>query len=650
MRTIILYFLMIFFIPSGILRYSQTIDEDKKINGKSKISILLENSPEKNDVVRYQINVRLYPEKREINGVEIIKWTNRSDVPVHELQFNLFYNAFRNKKSTFFKESKIFKLTAEELAEKRFGHITINEFRIINRNKSVTGNITYISPDDGNSYDKTVARIKLSSPVEPKKAIWMKIKFNLKIPEIFYKTGQEGNYIFMSHWYPKIGCLQEDGKWVTRQFHDNSAFCSDFCNYNVKITVPADFKIGSTGAQTAKIEKGEDLIEYEFSEKNIPDFAWVAYPHFKEIREKVRFKGNKFDTELILLLSPGHRAAKERYMNAIKFSLKYFEENFSSYPFMTLTVVDPPLKGFYSAGFEYPTLITAAFLKIIPSAFRFPEIAVIHGICHQFWYGIIGSDEGSEPWLIEGIAIFLEMEIMDRMFPNSGSFLHTPFLNINDWEMKRRAYITFFPDEKRYDLPMNFLNDKNLIISPYSKFSLLLRSLKNYIGKDKFYGFLRYFFGKHKNTIVRSSNFYKSFNTYMQEDFSWAFNQFTDNQKNLDTAVYSVTSNRIGGSDKYRNEVIFVRNSGYFPTELKIRMKNGKEIKTFWGKDEKWKKILFDDNSPVDYAVVDPGFKIPLDINLVNNSKAIEKNRSAFRKLSTRLGFLFQSILVFLPL
>ncbi|MEN8155009.1 MAG: M1 family metallopeptidase [Acidobacteriota bacterium] len=650
MRINHIYFFIILILISSIPIFTQIVDENSEIKGKSKVSLLLESSPEKDDIIRYQINARLFPKKGKLEGIEIIKWTNRSDIPVNELQFNLFYNAFSDINSTFFKESKIFKLSPEELKKKRFGSIKIDEFKIINRNEKSTNNISFISPDDGNSSDKSVASVKLFRPVEPKKAIWIKIKFTLKIPEIFFKTGQEDDYFFMSHWYPRIGCLSEDGKWITHQFHNNSTFCSDFGNYNVKITIPSRFKIGSTGVQTGKTEKGKEFVEYEFEEKNIPDFAWVVSPHFNEIREKVRLKGNEFDTELILLLSPGHRSAKERYLNAIKFSLKYFEENFTSYPFRTLTVVDPPLKGFYSAGFEYPTLISAAFLKIIPRTFRLSELAVVHGICHQFWYGIVGSDEWSEPWLMEGITAFLEMEIMDSLFPESGSFLNASFMNINDWEMKRRAYLTFFPGKRMYDLPDNLLNDKNFIVNPHSGFSLLLRSLKNYVGKDKFNGFLKYFFSRYKNKIARASHFEESFIAYMQEDFSWAFEQFTSGRKNLDTAVFSITSDPVGGSRKYRNEIVFVRNSGYFPTELKIRLENGKEIKIFWEKNEKWKKVVFDDNSPVDFAIVDPGFKIPLDINLVNNSMVIKKNRSVFKKLAVRFGFYFQNILGFLPL
>ena len=51
-----------------------------------------------------------------------------------------------------------------------------------------------------------------------------------------------------------------------------------------------------------------------------------------------------------------------------------------------------------------------------------------------------------------------------------------------------------------------------------------------------------------------------------------------------------------------------------------------------------------------DYAVLDPKFKIPLDKNLVNNSKVLHPSGKGIGKWAARLGFYFQNILGFLPL
>ncbi len=599
---------------------------------------------------KYQINVKVFPEERKLEGVEIIRWTNNSQIGIKTLNLNLFYNAFRNPDSTFFKETTIFKLSENKLKKYRFGNVSIQKFEIINRNENITGNLTYLNPDDRNKKDFTSGSFKLKRMILPGETIWMKIKFTLTIPDIFYKTGQSGNYIFMAHWFPRICVLESDGSWVNHQFHRKPGFYSEFSDFHVRITIPEKFKIGTTGQILSKIKKENGNIVYESIQENVQDFVWVAFPGFVEVREKVRFKGNDFDTEIILLLSHGSESARQRYIDTIKFTLRYFEKNLSSYPYRTLTVVDPPLHGFNSAGHEFPTLITAAYLKILPSALKFSELAVIHGIAHQFWYGIAGSDGITEPWLDEGIAVFYEMEIADEYFKKRGSLLSSLFLSISDWEIKRRSYISLSPLETSNYLYWNIISDRFFVGNVHSKLSLMLRSLKNTIGSKKIIGFFRYYFDKIKFGHHNTEMFKNEFNNYFKSNYSWAFEQFVGTDKNLDTAVYSVSSDKIAKSGNYKNEVIFVRKSGYFPSELSITLKNGREKKLFWNKNEKWKKLIFTANSPVNYAEVDPGFKIPLDINLVNNSKAVKKDNSILKILSIKIGFYFQNIMTALIL
>ncbi len=76
-----------------------------------------------------------------------------------------------------------------------------------------------------------------------------------------------------------------------------------------------------------------------------------------------------------------------------------------------------------------------------------------------------------------------------------------------------------------------------------------------------------------------------------------------------------------------------------------IKLKNGKHIKYFWKEKEKWKKIIFYENSPIVYAAIDPEFKILLDKNLINNSKILEPKKTRLKTIATKFGFLFQNIL-----
>src|SRR5216684_6270429 len=52
----------------------------------------------------YTISARLDPASRTITGSEVIAWRNITNTPTRELQFHLYWNAWKNTRSTFMRE------------------------------------------------------------------------------------------------------------------------------------------------------------------------------------------------------------------------------------------------------------------------------------------------------------------------------------------------------------------------------------------------------------------------------------------------------------------------------------------------------------------------------------------------------------------
>ncbi len=55
----------------------------------------------------YEIDVRLEPRERMLHGRERIRWRNISANPTGELQFHLYWNAWRNAESTWLRERRL---------------------------------------------------------------------------------------------------------------------------------------------------------------------------------------------------------------------------------------------------------------------------------------------------------------------------------------------------------------------------------------------------------------------------------------------------------------------------------------------------------------------------------------------------------------
>src|SRR5690349_14541334 len=57
-------------------------------------------------VTDYEIDARLDPSTHQLTGQETITWRNRSAGPQATLWFHLYWNAFKNDRSTFYREAK----------------------------------------------------------------------------------------------------------------------------------------------------------------------------------------------------------------------------------------------------------------------------------------------------------------------------------------------------------------------------------------------------------------------------------------------------------------------------------------------------------------------------------------------------------------
>jgi hypothetical protein len=645
-------FLSCLIILAGLL-YS--IPQEKE-NEKEQVSEQKEPTPEQKEVVpeqdpgpvvSYLIEAQLLPESGKLEATETMSWRNTTSHTQDHLRFHLYYNAFRNQNTSFMREAKLYRKSKRKREKMRFGEIKIKEIKRINGG-DLFGKMRYVSPDDGNENDRTVMDLQLEKPVEPGETIRLKFEFVLTIPQIFARTGQEGDYFFIAQWFPKIGVLQADGQWHCHQFHHTSEFFADYGDYRVALTIPQKYIVAATGNRVKTEKNADTTYTYFYEEKNIHDFAWTAYPHFTVVKDKIKLKGNAHETDIELLLAPGHGKFKHRHLESLKFAMEFYARHIYPYPYKKITLVDPPLKGMRSGGMEYPTLITTISVGMLPASFKIPEMVTIHEFGHEYWYGIIGTDEFREAWLDEGVNTFVEMDILEEYFKDSASALTFWIFKISNPDMHRIRYTTLSDVDPTRQYSWKFMNRSQYGSCVYSKAGIFLRSLENLVGKTQMYNFLKFYVGKYKYKHPTSNDFIETFNTFMEEDFSWAFDYYILGSGGLDHAVHSVQSTRISEEPViYRNEVVVKRTAGYFPVELLITLEDGTEIKSYWKERETWKRFLSDDPSPIRQAVLDPKYKVPLDRNFLDNSKVRKPERSGIKRLAMKMGFLFQNIVSF---
>lgn len=617
-------------------------------------------------IVDYRIKAKLSTEEKIVYGEEKLTWLNASDVPVTELQFHLYLNAFKNNRSTFMRESGG-SHRGFDVEEDRWGYVNITSIGVQDGD-DLTPAMEYIQPDDRNTDDHTVVRVPLPEPLPPGETIILDIVFQSKLPQVFARSGYRGNFFMVAQWFPKIG-VWENGAWNCHQYHNNSEFYADFGIFEVEITVPEDYILGATGKRIKEVKNGDGTVTATHYQENVHDFAWTACPDFVEIRKPFTLDNPPVQTEMILLVHRSHLKLKERYEESLRNGVTFYSQRYGAYPYETITLVDPPLNALGAGGMEYPTLFTSLGSCFFPKGLRFPEIVTIHEFGHGYWYGMVASNEFEEAWLDEGINSYSEVKAMNHFYGSDRSLIDLGSLKVSDLVYSRASIMGLSKLDPIMTNSWEFYSGGSYGSNVYSKAALTLLTLEGYLGEDVMGEVMKAYFERWKFKHPKSEDFFAVAEEVSGQDLDWFFDQFFKTPGQLDYSVGRIRSveiedpqgffnGKLVERDKtkedqeeklYKNEVVIRREGDlHFPQKVLIVFENGEEVRETWDGKERWKRFEYIKPFKLKMAQIDPEFKIPLDINQMNNSRLLKPNKTPILKHSLGITLTFQKLLTLL--
>jgi hypothetical protein len=602
-------------------------------------------------VVAYQIEARLDAVKKTLDATETLTYQNLTGRPLEEFPFHLYLNAFQPK-STFMRETRLGN-PAFTWNEKNFGSIEVRSFEA-----SGFGNLKqeFIQPDDGNSDDRTVFRVRLPKPLAPGAQIQFKIAFHDQLPQVFARTGYKRNFFMVAQWFPKVGVWWH-GAWNCHQFHRNTEFFADFGTFDVKVTVPQSFVLGSSGDLVSSVVHPDGTKTVTYHAEDIHDFPWTAAPDFHLIEDSwtgtVRLRspslseveGSAGTVKIHLLMSPGHLGQAGRYLQSLKGTLDRFDRWYGPYPYDRITVVDPPHGAGRAGGMEYPTLITAGTAWWMPAGLRVPELVTIHEFGHQYWYGMVATNEFEEAWLDEGINSYTEVKIADSLYGPGRSVLDLWGLTADDAGYQRLSYISLPDTDPMTRYAYQFMNGGAYAGITYGKTATVLLTLEGMIGEETLRRALHTYFMRYRFTHPTGEDFLKTLEEVSGRDLRWYFNQAVYGTNILDYEILSLSSDRVDWYEKkpaaprpgqtlYRDTVLVHRKGDFlFPVTVEIKFDNGEKIREHWDGRDRWVRYSYEKKAEVVSAEIDPDHQLWLDRDLFNNSRTAKPNRQASRKI-----------------
>lgn len=546
--------------------------------------------------VDYRINVKLDVKTRLLSGTEFFKYYNNAPVSLDTIYFHLYPNAFKNAHSTFGRET-------EFLPGKSFREAGVNTRGYI----MVNG----VGTDSANAafrVDTTILAVILDQSLDPGDSLMLTIDFELKMPEIYFRLGYQGDHYEFVQWYPKI-CVFDQKGWHLDTYHALGEFYGEYGDFDVRIRLPADYVVAATGVE--KPRRDDDSLSVleekqktvRFAAENVHDFAWVCDPDFLI---------DDFEVDGIAIKVYFRKKNRRKWRNAEEYAVEAvsrFNRWFGEYPYPELRIVE----GMSAMGsMEYPMLVIINELD--DPLTRLSELCIAHEIAHQWFYGVLGFNEMDEAWLDEGLASYAENRYFEDRYGKYGSLFKSAYLpsiskryyNMVVYYMTRtngQEKSILDPAYKFTEEPLAYLN------GAYSKPALFLTNLESYMGRDNFDKAIQTLYKRHKFGHPKTGDLIGIFEEISSSDLDSIFHYFLHTSEYCDWDIETVTG----------NEVTIINNGKWLmPTEVMIQTRNGGQMFYIDGTKRRQTFCVAPEIGSIRRVTIDPNNNC-IDFNRWNN-------------------------------
>ncbi|MFO0977955.1 MAG: M1 family metallopeptidase [Planctomycetaceae bacterium] len=398
--------------------------------------------------VDYDIAVELDDAKQKIVGRETITYLNNSPDTLSYLWLQLDANIFAPHANSTLSDEAPPMFNGGVPLRSLEAMLTRDDFEGQTQIKEVT------NAEDGSklSYSivRTNMRVDLPTPLAPGQSVRFVVgwEYNINNTRLFPgRTGYEyfeedKNYIYeMAQWFPRLCAYTDTTGWQHKEYIGQGEFTLEFGDYVVRITVPDDHIVASTGelqnpaevltetqrqrlehartaASPAFIVTPEEAMENQkagsegrktwiFKADNVRDFAFASSRKFIWDALGHDVGGNKV-LAMSFYPNEGEPLWSKYSTRAIVHTLNVYSKYTFNYPYPVAISVNGPV-----GGMEYPMICFNGPRPEKDGTYsdrtKFALITVIiHEVGHNYFPMIVNTDERQWTWMDEGLNTFLQ--------------------------------------------------------------------------------------------------------------------------------------------------------------------------------------------------------------------------------------------------
>ncbi len=325
---------------------------------------------------------------------------------------------------------------------------------------------------------------------------------------------------------------------------------------------------------------------------------------------------------------------------------------------------------------EYPTLITAGTAWSAPKSVHRPEGVTIHETGHQFLYGLLAYNEFEEAWLDEGFNTYMTDRVMQSVFgPNHVEVnvfgLHFPLgIEIHSPVDSNRRYFEVADWDVLASESWKFRERKSYGAHVYSKTALTMATLERLLGTPAMDRALRLYADRWRYRHPTTRDFIAAVNDSTGRDWTWFFDRTFFSSGIVDYAVADAESApakpprglfekdgklsegpppALAKARGYDSQATVVRSGDVpMPVDVLLRFEGGREYRSRWDGQARWKRFRVESGPRLLEAVVDPDEKILLDVDRTNNGRRTQDDPRAATRWTVRAVFWVQNMIDFM--
>lgn len=603
--------------------------------------------------VHYKINATLDDQTDIIEASEELTYYNNSPDELSFVYFHLYNNA--QAKGSYL----------EDLYKNNNLKVTFGKYQ----QQGLGTVVSKITVNDVNlkmELDNTILKVFLTTPIKPGENITFKLNF-----KTYFDTGSIRNRMKMFnafgykhydvvHWYPRISVYDRKFGWDTDQHMDHE-FYGDYGTFDVAFTFPNHYILDATGDLINKDdvlpadlrarldiknfkskpwnEKPSVIIEpngtsktWMFHAENVHDFALTADPTYR-IGE-AEWSGIR----CVILVQEPHAIG---WLNAAEYTAKIIRvnsEDIGRYAYSKMVVADA------QDGMEYPMLtLCGGFDPDYRDLF-------VHEISHNWFFGMVGSNETYRPALDEGFTQFVTNWTYERIdgkqriayLPKSKyvrQFMEPDYVRnsevyngyMNSAAKDVETFMCLHADG--YNGAIRHGGGYSQV---YMKTATMLYNLQYTLGDSLFKAAISNYFNQWKFGHPYVEDFRNSVIQYTHVDLNWFFDEWMETSKSIDYAVksvkkgtaedeYKITFKRKGMQMPIDFAVVSNNDSVYYyhiPNTWFVKQTRSKVLPRWIGWDNVQKTYTATVTAPGGIAnvIIDPSTRLA-DVNMLNNNQ-----------------------------